>query len=344
MSQTPLTLQTTLAHKPFAWRRWLIILIVATLLSGGLWWAKETGRLDSLLAGRTTTNTAINSAPADNAVATAQQFATPAINNAVAVQNPAGINTTAADLSQTTTKTTDRAAQPATTSTVATSTDTVADTEKAAAIPTARSLVAVAGIDGTQVWNAEGQLLTTLDIGAKLQATTRTADGQWLTVEAGNAMGWAQATQVVAFDLADLPVTTLSAPVTTDSTQPIVATEATITASADNNAPVTTATQPAIPAADAVPVANTVSAEVTAVVSTSGANLNVRSGPATTYALITKVANGATVTVLGRDESSTWLQIQFATATADTGWVATHYLQVDSSALDGLPVVTMVTD
>ena len=332
MSQAPMTLQTTLAHKPFAWRRWLIILVVATLVSGGLWWAKETGRLDSLLAGSTTTNIPINTAPADNTVATTQQLAASANNNAVAVQSPAEVNTTTADQSQTTTKTTGRAAQPAITSAAVTSTAAAADTETAAAIAVSRSLVAVAGIDGVQVWNAEGQLLTTLDIGAKLQTTARTADGQWLTVEADNTTGWAQATQVVAFDLADLPVTTLSAPVTTANTQPVAATEATIVE--DNNAPVTT---------DASPVANTVNAAITAIVTTSGANLNVRSGPATTYALVTKVANGATVTVVGRDASGTWLQIQFATATADTGWVATPYLQVDS-ALAGLPVVTTGTD
>ena len=323
MSQAPMTLQTTLAHKPFTWRRWLIILVITTVISGGLWWVKETGRLDSLLAGSTTTNIPINTAAADNTVATAN-------NNTVAAQSPAEVNTTTADQLQTTTKTTDRATQPATTSAAVTSTDTAADTATAASA-VSRSLVAVAGIDGVQVWNAEGQLLATLAIGAKLQATARTADGQWLAVEAENATGWAQATQVVAFDLADLPVTTLAAPVTTASTQPLVATE-------DNNAPVTAATQPATPAADEASVANTVNAKIKAIVTTSGANLNVRSGPATTYTLVTKVANGATVTVVGRDESGTWLQIQFATATADTGWVATQYLQVDST-LDGLPVV-----
>lgn len=333
MSQAPMTLQTTLAHKPFAWRRWLIILVITTVISGGLWWAKETGRLDSLLADRITTNIPINTAPADNTVATAN-------NNAGAAQSPAEVNTTTANQSQTTIKTTERAAQPATTSAAVTSTDTAVDTETAVSAAS-RSLVAVAGIDGVQVWNAEGQLLTTLDIGAKLQATARTADGQWLTVEAENATGWAQATQVVAFDLADLPVTTLAAPVTTASTQPLVATEAATTE--DNNAPVTAATQPATPAADEASVANTVNAKIKAIVTTSGANLNVRSGPATTYTLVIKVANGATVTVVGRDESGTWLQIQFATATADTGWVMTQYLQVDS-ALDGLPVVTTVTD
>jgi len=327
MSQAPMTLQTTLAHKPFAWRRWLIILVITTLISGGLWWAKETGRLDSLLAGSTTTNIPVNTAPADNTVATAN-------NNTVAAQSLAEVNTTTADQSQTTTKTADRAAQPAMTSAAVTSTDTAADRATAAVIAASRSLVAVAGIDGVQVWNAEGQLLTTLDIGAKLQATARTADGQWLTVEADNATGWAQATQVVAFDLADLPVTTLSAPVTTANTQPVAVPEVAITASEDNNAPVT---------ADEASVANTVNAAITAIVTTSGANLNVRSGPATTYTLVTKVANGATVTVVGRDESGSWLQIQFATTTADTGWVTTQYLQVDST-LDGLPVVTTVTD
>lgn len=335
MSQTPIALSTTLAHKPFAWRRWLMILIVATLLSGGLWWAKETGRLDSLLTSSTAANTTLNASTPGETISTGQQPTglVPATSDTTAaLQSPDVVNAATADI-------TDRATQPATTAAAAT--EAAADKSMAEVVTVSRSLVAVAGIEGVQVWDATGQLLTTLDIGAKLQATARTADSQWLTVKADNTSGWAKATQVVAFDLADLPVTTLAAPVTTASSQTVVATEATSTAVETTQSTGETETQAPVATTPRETAVQPVSAAVAAVVVTNGANLNVRSGPSISAALVTKIANGATVTIIGRDENSAWVQIQLSTSDADTGWVAPQYLQLDS-ALDTLPVVTSV--
>ena len=334
MSQRPIALPTTLTHKPFAWRRWLTILIVATLLSGGAWWAKETGRLDSLLTSSTAATTTVNSGMPSAVVSTAQQPTAPVTVNNTESQSSTVANATTADPMA-------RATQPDDIATTATDTTVATKVTEVATAP--RSLVAVAGIDGVQLWDGTGQLLTTLDIGAKLQATARTADGQWLIVEADNTNGWAQATQVVAFDLTDLPVTSLAAPVTTASSQPAVATAANSTTVEATQLTVGTEVEASVTAAPRETIAQPVSASVTAVVATNGANLNVRSGPSTNEAVVIKIANDATVTVLGRTESSAWLQIQLSTTTAETGWVAAQYLQV-ASELDTLPVMTAVTD
>lgn len=343
MSQTPMTLQTALAHKAFAWRRWLMLLIVATLLSGGLWWAKETGWLDSGLGSTTVNSTLTTSTAGDEVAAEQQAIAPPSTTNntTTLAQSHTVANAQTTDPSQTMVTTTDQATQPA-----SSTTNTTADTKAVAVVTVSRSLVAVAGIDGVQLWNAEGQPLTTLDIGAKLQATARTADGQWLMVETEKGSGWAQAAQVVAFDLAELTVTDRAAPTitasapsdaasisaasstTTASTQPLMSTE--------TQAPSTSVTT--AQAADA-----TIATAVTAIVATSGANLNVRAGPSASDDLITKIANGATVTVSGRNESSAWLQIDLSANAADTGWVAAQYLQLDSP-IDNLPVMAIASN
>lgn len=324
MSQRPMTLQTHLADKSFAWRRWLLILIVATLLSGGFWWAKETGQLDRWL-GSTTANRALNTSTTSGAVAE-PPIATPlsATDIATAAQSAAVANETATPVE-----------------TTAATTKPTADTRAVEAVTAPRSLVAVAGIDGVQLWDAEGQVITTLEIGAKLQATARTADGQWLTVEAAHGNGWAQAAQVIAFDLDELPVTNLTAPTITANNQPAATNLSAVNATTTESAsPVVTTETPAPdPSTDSEPAAAvTADQALTALVVTSGANLNVRAGPSTSAALVTKIANGATVTLVGRDESSAWLQIQLSTTSANTGWVAAQYLQL-ASALDTFPVV-----
>jgi uncharacterized protein YgiM (DUF1202 family) len=49
---------------------------------------------------------------------------------------------------------------------------------------------------------------------------------------------------------------------------------------------------------------------------------NVRSGPATTFDLVGRLAAGETVTVIGRLESSDWWQIEFEVSPDGKGWVA----------------------
>jgi uncharacterized protein YgiM (DUF1202 family) len=71
--------------------------------------------------------------------------------------------------------------------------------------------------------------------------------------------------------------------------------------------------------------------------------LNVREGPATTFPVITTVANGTELTVVGRDEANNWLFVQLADGTE--GWVTrslTNYTNLDAPVVtaDALPTPT----
>lgn len=78
----------------------------------------------------------------------------------------------------------------------------------------------------------------------------------------------------------------------------------------------------------------------TAVVNTGA--LNVRSGPAPTYSIVTVVYQGNVVTLLGRNADSTWAYVQ--TATAAVGWVSASSTYITPSvAISSLPLVTTAT-
>jgi uncharacterized protein YraI len=61
--------------------------------------------------------------------------------------------------------------------------------------------------------------------------------------------------------------------------------------------------------------------------------VNVRTGPGTTNESLGTLSPNDVVSVLGRDSSGAWLQVQFK---GQTGWAAAEFLQVDG--VDGLPV------
>jgi uncharacterized protein YgiM (DUF1202 family) len=65
--------------------------------------------------------------------------------------------------------------------------------------------------------------------------------------------------------------------------------------------------------------------------------LNVRSGPSTTFPIITTVPNGTEMTVLGRNATNTWLNVQLADGTE--GWVTrslTNYITVSPNVIGGV--------
>jgi uncharacterized protein YraI len=65
--------------------------------------------------------------------------------------------------------------------------------------------------------------------------------------------------------------------------------------------------------------------------------LNVRSGPSTTFPIITTVPNGTEMTVLGRNATNTWLNVQLADGTE--GWVTrslTNYTAVSANVIGGV--------
>lgn len=81
-------------------------------------------------------------------------------------------------------------------------------------------------------------------------------------------------------------------------------------------------------------------ASSSATVSTSGANLNVRSGPSTDYAVIAKLKNGTTVKVSG--SSGSWYKVEYTAG--KTGYVSGQYLKFSGSSSSGYPVTATVTN
>lgn len=65
--------------------------------------------------------------------------------------------------------------------------------------------------------------------------------------------------------------------------------------------------------------------------------LNVRSGPGTTYATIGMLAPQTTIVLTGKNNTATWLQIEYAAAAGGHGWVTAAYIQVQDIA--SLPVL-----
>jgi N-acetylmuramoyl-L-alanine amidase len=85
---------------------------------------------------------------------------------------------------------------------------------------------------------------------------------------------------------------------------------------------------------------NSTAQTATAVIATGA--LNVRSGPAITYSVVTVVNQGDVVNLLGRNADSSWAYVQ--TATTATGWVnASSSYITPSVAISSLDVVTPTT-
>ncbi|MCB0187152.1 MAG: PD40 domain-containing protein, partial [Caldilineaceae bacterium] len=80
-------------------------------------------------------------------------------------------------------------------------------------------------------------------------------------------------------------------------------------------------------------------------VTLSNSRLNIRSGPATSYAVVGKAQPAQILPLLGRNERGDWVQVQFtveAPAAAAMGWVASRYLAITGDLLS-LPVVDAVS-
>ncbi|HEY65455.1 MAG TPA: SH3 domain-containing protein [Caldilineae bacterium] len=67
--------------------------------------------------------------------------------------------------------------------------------------------------------------------------------------------------------------------------------------------------------------------------------LNVRAGPSTEYAIISKLRNGDQVQVVGRNEEGTWLLVIYDEATEAQGWIFAQYADVSGDVQEA-PVAT----
>lgn len=188
-----------------------------------------------------------------------------------------------------------------------------------AAIPTSGPVVVRPG--GAQLYDApDGEVIATLSTSTVFTATARTADQLWImglapAVDASDAAvtpGWLQVKQVIAIGIELLPVYDGSDAILTESA-PI--TEAVSTEEDD------------APAGDA---------SVMGTVASGDDRLNVRSGPGTTYTIITKALPGEQYAVVGRTEDGAWLQIELEDG--ETGWVSAIYLRL-AGEINQLPVI-----
>ncbi|MCA9931358.1 MAG: SH3 domain-containing protein [Anaerolineales bacterium] len=148
--------------------------------------------------------------------------------------------------------------------------------------------------------------------GQRVQAIGRNDSSTWVKVrvlETG-LEGWIS----VAFVQADVIISNL--PVMTGSTIPA-------------------ATATSTPIATPTP---TTSTSGTAVVTASA--LNLRTGPGIGYGVVTVVYQGHTVTLLGRNSSSSWVKVR--TSAGQEGWMNVQYL-TSGTAINSLPVIDAAT-
>ena len=60
--------------------------------------------------------------------------------------------------------------------------------------------------------------------------------------------------------------------------------------------------------------------------------LNVRSGPGTTYDTLGLLEPGVAVSLIGKNSTGSWFQIDFPTGPGGRGWITSQYVQTDASA------------
>lgn len=210
----------------------------------------------------------------------------------------------------------------------------------------ASALIVVAGGHGAMLYTADGAPVESVEAGARLIATERTADGQWLYVTTADARtGWVAVDQVIGFYRLELPTTDLTiSPVAATATPLPTVTNALTTPVAMTPTPtpaadVQPATTTAGPTTDSTTTAHTTMAEVTATITTDGARLNVRSGPGLGYSIIGKVLPGQAVQMIGRSQDGAWTQIALPDNSAGMGWVATRFV----GGAGDLPVAAAAT-
>ncbi len=211
----------------------------------------------------------------------------------------------------------------------------------------------VGGNGADLVKEPNGALVKKLDTGTVLTTNGRSTDSAWLYVSTTDgATGWVAANQVVAFGVDNLPVVNHQGAAVANSQQPGVdgqtpiSTTATTTGTAVTTDTVTKDTvtkdtapaQPAPPvtAVTAAPPAPAADGRPTARVS-AASRINVRSGPGTTYPIITKLQPNQTVVALARNQASTWVQIELTDGANGFGWVSADLVQL-SKAIADLPV------
>ncbi len=178
--------------------------------------------------------------------------------------------------------------------------------------------IALAGALGADLYDRpQGSAHASLPAGAVLTAIGRSADGGWLLVQSEDAAGWAEIARLVIFDTAGLPVLPAGDEALID--------EGLVVEAAPEDAP---AVSPDAAGEDArAPEAAPIQAAIiTATVITEDARLNVRAGPGSGYAIVTKADPGEQFIALARSAGDTWIMVALPATADGFGWVSAEFV------------------
>jgi hypothetical protein len=81
------------------------------------------------------------------------------------------------------------------------------------------------------------------------------------------------------------------------------------------------------------------SATITPLIGKATQTLNVRSGPGTDYEVLGMIQPDTVLVLTGRNETATWLQIEYAGGVDGKGWVTAAYVQIPQGNTASLPVL-----
>ena len=152
-------------------------------------------------------------------------------------------------------------------------------------------------------------------IGAALTVAGRSEDGAWLlATSAAGVTGWVVRGRVVVFGVESVPVLELPAASSAPAAR-------------------ATASVPSSPTGDGMTIA--------AAVSTRGSRLNVRSGPAISYAIVAKLQDRTRLSLLARSADGKW--VQTALEGGAFGWVSARFVTTDGS-IDALPISDAISN
>lgn len=168
----------------------------------------------------------------------------------------------------------------------------------------------------------EWRRITALPVGTAVALDGRSGNAVWVRgIAAGGEVGWmvASALAVSEADVNNLPIINREAPLTVSAP-----------GGAQPSASAESAPQANQPAPASVPGTGGVTAQATA-------NVNVRSGPGTTFNRVDGLRNGQTIRIDGRDPDVGWVRGIVASGTV--GWVSARYISLSFNEVATLPIV-----
>ena len=190
--------------------------------------------------------------------------------------------------------------------------------------------LAVVRVGGASLVDDAGKLLLDLPMGAAVKVSGRTSGNDWFygSTKDGTT-GWISVANVLIFGVSNVPERegfTGPAPADAAAAGP-TAVSTTGKGNSDAAAAATVAARSRAPRRP----------RLQAIVNSGSQRLNVRSGPGTTYPVVTSIASGAQVTASARDAGAGWIRVEGTALPDGSGWVSARYLTLEGSAQD-LPV------